>query len=80
MINYKKNILNIFNIITLGLTIYTIVTKEKNIYIKKYIHSLLFNTNLTKKKHKKKLIFTQKISKFISPIAIESIIIIFISI
>ena len=53
MINYKKNILNIFNIITLGLTIYTIVTKEKNIYIKKYIHSLLFNTNLTIKNIKK---------------------------
>ena len=54
-----KKYINIFYIIIICRILY--IKSMKNIYIKKYIHSLLFNTNLTKKNQKNINIYTENI-------------------
>ena len=54
-----KKYINIFYIIIICRILYT--KSMKNIYIKKYIHSLLINTNYAKKRKKNLCIYTKNI-------------------
>ena len=53
-----KKYINIFYIIIICRILY--IKSMKNIYIKKYIHSLLINTNYAKKRKKKFMYLYQK--------------------